>query len=99
MVKTATLILTDEEIRDELSLDADSISVEQCNELNQFASDQILMVTGYDFGQINNSTAKMAARTIIYQKFFRTKDQYEVVNCLLATLQDVARQIKSEVTK
>lgn len=96
MSQTATLILTEDEVRDELSLDSDSLSTERAISLSQVASDLILKVTEYDFGKINNSIAKITARTIVYQLFFRKNDTNGVLSSLLNDLKDIARELKEE---
>ena len=92
MIQKATLILTEDEVRDELSLDSDSLSTEQALALSQFASDKILNTTNYDFGKDNNSIAKITARTIVYQTFYHQADSNGVLTCLLGDLQDIARK-------
>jgi len=95
---SAKLILTDDEVRDELSLDTDSLPSKNCQELSQFASDYIQKATNYDFGAENPipSIAKSCAREIIYQKYFRLQDRANIVIILLADLQDIARSRTSE---
>lgn len=92
----ATLILTADEVREELSLDADSMSVGDAIALSQYASDKILMATGHDFGDDSkpSSIAVETAKTIVYQRFYKLADNDGILRNSLAECQDVAREIE-----
>lgn len=92
----ATLILTADEVREELSLDSDSMTTEDAIALSQYASDKILMVTDHDFGADNekNSIAVETAKIIVYQRFYKLADNDGILRNSLAECQDVARAIE-----
>lgn len=92
----ATLILTADEVREELSLDSDSMATEDAVALSQYASDKILMVTDHDFGADSekNSIAVETAKIIVYQRFYKLADNDGILRNSLAECQDVARAIE-----